>query len=60
MNPHAIPGSEDGVMDSKLQEIMLKNIWEIENNPVFNTLSSTHSHYNLQTTSEVIGGQMHV
>ena len=46
MNPHAIPGSEDGVMDSKLQEIMLKNIWEIENNPVFNTLSSTHSHYN--------------
>ena len=22
-------------MDSKLKEIMLKNVWEIENNPVF-------------------------
>jgi hypothetical protein len=32
------------MFDSKLQEIMLKNVWEIENNPVFNSLSSTNSH----------------
>lgn len=23
------------MMDNKLQEIMLKNVWEIENNPMF-------------------------
>lgn len=35
------PNSHNPYMvDTKLQEIMLKNIWEIENNPVFNSLSS--------------------
>jgi len=36
------------MVDSKLQEIMLKNIWEIENNPVFNSLSSNNSQINIQ------------